>query len=128
MIRTARVIQALIIASTLLGIALLFEIHSVVPPFVYEIVSIGWICFAVDSFLTFVKPTTSFCVGLVLSLLGLSASLPQSTHWEFIQEGLIVPSAIFIAGSIMEVMIVMLSAYYLIGLRSRGNSANVLES
>lgn len=121
MTRTAKTIQALILASTLLGIALLFEIYAIVPPFVFEIVSVGWVCFAFDSLLTFVRPTASFCLGLILSVLGLSASLPQSTHWEFIQEGLVVPSAIFIAGSIMQGMIVVLSAYYLVGLRKGVN-------
>ena len=106
----------------------MYEIHSVVPSVVFEIVTVGWACFAVDSLLTFVKPTASFCAGLVLSVLGLSASLPQSTHWEFIEEGLVVPSAIFIAGSLMEIMIVILGAYYLVGLRSRGSGPKALES
>ncbi|HYB76532.1 MAG TPA: hypothetical protein VEC08_06210, partial [Nitrososphaerales archaeon] len=109
MTRIAKTIQGLIVASTLLGIALLFEIYAVVPLEVFEIVSIGWVCFVIDCFLTFIRPNASFCIGLILSILGLSASLPQSTHWEFIQEGQLVPSAIFITGSIMQGIIVVLS-------------------
>jgi len=116
-------IQALILASTLLGICLLVEINSLVPPFVFDIVSVGWVCFVIDSVLTFVEPTASFCLGLILSVLGLGASLPQSTHWQFIEEGLFVPSAIFIAGSIMEMAIVVLAAYYLVGLYTNRNRA-----
>jgi len=115
--RTARAIQALIIASSVLGIALLLEINSIVPIDVFDFIAFGWVLFVIDSVLTFVKPTVSYYFGLVLALLALSASLPQSAHWSFIESGQLIPSAIFILGSILQVFIVVFVIYWTVALR-----------
>jgi hypothetical protein len=112
--RTARAIQALIIASALLGVALLWEIHSIVPPEVFDIIAFGWVLFVIDSALTFLRPRVSYYVGLVLALLALGASLPQSAHWAFIQNGLLVPSVIFVSGSVVQVLIIVFVVSYLV--------------
>ena len=114
---TARAIQVLIVGSVLLGVALLFEINSLVPWFVFDFIALGWALFVVDSVLTFVRPALSYYFGLVLAVLALSASLPQSAHWAFIEEGLLIPSAIFITGSVMQVLIVILVLYYAFSVR-----------
>ncbi len=122
--RTGRLIQALIIACSLLGAALLVEIHMLVPTFVFDFISAGWVCFVLDSILTFVRPRASYYFGLLLSGLGLAASLPQGTHWSFIEDGMVVPSAIFISGSLMQGAIIVLVVYYhLVRQRSTTNSA-----
>jgi hypothetical protein len=112
--RTARAIQVLIIASTLLGVALLWEIHSMVPPEVFDTIAFGWILFVIDSALTFLKPGVSYYIGLVLALLALGASLPQSAHWAFIQNGLLVPSVIFVSGSVVQVLVIIFVVSYLV--------------
>ena len=111
---TGKAIQALIVASSVLGIALLIEINSAVPQEVFDFIAFGWALFVVDSLLTFVRPTISYYLGLILSVLGLSASLPQSAHWAFIENGQLIPSAIFVAGSIFQVLIIGLVALYTI--------------
>jgi len=117
MTRITAAIQLLILASTVLGMALLYEISPLVPTFVFDFVAFGWALFVVDSILTFVRPVTAYYLGLVLAILGLGASLPQSTHWSFIQNGLLVPSAIFVTGSVMEVLIVVLVTVYALRVR-----------
>ena len=115
--RSTSAIQVLIIASAILGVALLWEIRSMVPANVLEIVTVGWILFVVDSALTFLKPTPSYYFGLVLAVLALSSSLPQSAHWAFIENGVLVPSAIFIAGSAMQVLIIVLVVLFAVSSR-----------
>ena len=116
-VQSGRAIQALIVASSVLGIALLYEINSVVPPDVFDFVALGWALFVVDSALTFVRPVISYYFGLVLAVLALSASLPQSAHWSFIENGLLVPSAIFVTGSAFQVLIIVLVIYHSIKMR-----------
>lgn len=96
---------------------MLLEINSVVPADVFDFVSVGWALFVVDSALTFLKPVASYYLGLVLALLALSASLPQSAHWAFIENGLLIPTAIFVVGSVMQVLIVVLVLYYAVSVR-----------
>lgn len=117
MVQTGKAIQALIVASTILGVGLLIEINSVVPPEVFDFIALGWALFVVDSLLTFVRPTISYYLGLILAVLGLSASLPQSAHWAFIENGLLIPSAIFVTGSAFQVLIIALVVYYSIKVR-----------
>lgn len=116
-----RTVQALILSATVLGVGLLFEIQPLVPAAVFDTVSVGWVLFVLDSVLTFVRPVPSYYLGLVLSVLGLSSSLTESAHWAFIQEGQLVPSTIFVAGSVIQVLIVVLVSYRtLAAVRRRG--------
>ncbi len=120
MVQTGRAIQVLIVASSFLGVALLIEINSVVPPDVFDFVAVGWALFVVDGVLTFVRPVISYYLGLVLAVLALSASLPQSAHWAFIENGLLIPSAIFVTGSAFQVLIIVLVVYYSFKMRRSG--------
>ncbi|MGP8125576.1 MAG: hypothetical protein ACLQEQ_06900 [Nitrososphaerales archaeon] len=120
MVQTGKAIQVLIVASSFLGVALLIEINSVVPSDVFDFVAVGWALFVVDGVLTFVRPVISYYLGLVLAVLALSASLPQSAHWAFIENGLLIPSAIFVTGSAFQVLIIVLVVYYSFKTRRSG--------
>ena len=104
----------LIFFSTILGAAFLYEASGLVPAEVWDFVATGWILFVIDSFLTFVRPETSFYLAFVLAALALGASLPQPAHYAFISEGSIVPAAIFVSGSIAQGALLVLVPLHVI--------------
>ena len=125
--RYAAAIQALILASSVLGVALLYEISPLVPAFVFDFVAVGWALFVLDSILTFIRPVVSYYFGFVLAVLALGASLPQSAHWSFIQNGLLVPSLIFLTGSAMQIAIIVLVGLFTLKVRHGASGRSVTK-
>jgi len=97
-----------VLFSTLLGVVFLWQAADLLPGFVFDFIAFGWVLFVLDSLLTFVRPKVSYYLAFVLGILALSASLPQSAHWAFVQEGDLVPAGIFIAGAIAQVLLLIL--------------------
>ena len=112
MVSLPRLIQGSIIFTTLFGVVFLWEVYPLLPSFVFDFVAAGWVCFVIDSALTFFRPRASFALGLVLAILGLASSLPQPEHYAFFQEGNLAAAATFSIGTIAELLIVGLVAYY----------------
>ncbi|MDA4125156.1 MAG: hypothetical protein OK438_06910 [Thaumarchaeota archaeon] len=105
---TGRVIQALIIFSALLGLAFLWIANGVLPGAVFDFIAVGWALFVVDSALTFIRPVASYYLGLVLAVLALASSLPQSAHYALIENGQVLQATVFILGSAAQVLIILL--------------------
>jgi hypothetical protein len=114
MFHSGRSIQAVILFSAALGVLFLWQAAGLLPGFVFDFIAFGWVLFVVDSALTFVRPRISYLLAFVLAILALSASLPQSAHWAFIQEGDLVPAAIFITGSIAQILLLILVPYHFV--------------
>jgi hypothetical protein len=108
---TGRAIQLLIIFSTLLGIAFLWVANGVLPGAVFDFIAIGEAAFAIDSVLTFARPVWSYYLGLVLAVLALTVSLPQSAHYALIETGQVVQASIFIVGSAAQALIILFVIY-----------------
>lgn len=112
-----RLIQSTIIFSAALGAVFLYVVYGSVPSFLFEFLFVGWALFVLDSALTFVRREASFYLGAVLAVLALGSSLPQSAHYEFIESGQVVPSVIFVAGSLAQVLILISFSYWALGKR-----------
>ncbi len=112
MTRTGKAIQASVFLSVILGILFLVQAYNVVPSFVFEFVAVGWVLFVIDGVLTFLRPRESYALALVLAILALGSSLPQSSHWAFIGNGDILPAFTFLAGSVVQVVLIILVVYY----------------
>jgi hypothetical protein len=117
--RLGRVIQALVILSVILGVLFLAQAYSLVPTFVFEFVAVGWALFVLDAVLTFVRPRLAYGLALVLALLALSSSLPQSSHWGFVANGDLLPAFTFLAGSAIEVVLILVVVYYFTATRKK---------
>jgi len=107
-----KLIQALILFSVVLGVLFLAQAYTLVPSFVFDLVSAGWVLFVVDAALTFYRPRVSYYLAFVLALLALGSSLPQTAHYAFIEEGDFGPAATFILGSAAQVLLVILVPYH----------------
>lgn len=115
--RTERMIQGLIVISTLLGALFLAQAYGTVPPFVFDFVAVGWVLFVIDSVLTFVRPKVSYILGFFLAILALGSSLPEPSHWAFLANGDLLPAATFVVGSLAQSLLIVLVAYHFIAAR-----------
>lgn len=119
MVELPRAIQGLILFSTLLGAVFLFQVYQLLPADAFDIVSFGWVLFLIDSALTFVRPRISFYVGLVLAIVALVETLSQPQHYVLIASGDLGATATIVVGSIAEVLLIVLAAYYLFTKRGK---------
>lgn len=109
---TGRTIQILIIFSTVLGVVFLPQVYGVLPLMVFDFIAVGWVLFVIDSVLTFVRPKVSYYLAFVLAVLALASSLPQSVHYAFIENGVILPAATFVLGSAAQILLVIFVPYH----------------
>jgi hypothetical protein len=107
-----KVIQGLILFSTLLGIFFLWQVYPVLPAAVFDFVAFGWVLFVLDSFLTFVRPKASFYLGVVLAALALVATLSQPEHYTLVSSGNIPATITIFLGSAAEILLIGTIAYY----------------
>ena len=112
MIGTARLIQALIVFSALLGVPFLIQVYPLLPPIGFDFVALGWVLFVADSALTFVKPRLSFYLGFVLALAALVASFSEPSHYSILTGGNLLAASTIILGDIAEVLLLVLVPYY----------------
>ena len=112
-----RVIQGLILFSTVLGVFFLWQayplIYPVVPDVFYALV-FGWVLFVFDSFLTFYRPKVSFYLGIVLAAIALTETLTQPEHYSLVQSGNVPATIIIVLGSVSEGLLIAVAGYYLI--------------
>ncbi|MDG6963402.1 MAG: hypothetical protein JRN16_01595 [Nitrososphaerota archaeon] len=113
MVSIQRAIQGSIIFATLFGVPFLVEVHPVLPAVVFDSVGFGWVLFVVDSALTFVRPRESYYLGVVLAAAALLATWSQPAHLSLIEGGDLVAAATIIIGTVTEVAIIGLTAYFL---------------
>jgi hypothetical protein len=100
-------------------VVFLILVWGLVPAVVFDFVAVGWVLFVADCALTLVKPRVAYALAFVLALLALSSSLPQGAHYAFIEEGLVLPSAIFILGTVAQVLLLVLVPSYFLRQRRR---------
>ena len=106
MVSVARVIQGLILFSTVLGVFFLWQAHPLLPGDVFEILTFGWLLFLVDSVLTFVRPKVSYYLGLVLAVVALSETLTQPEHYALVENGNVPATIILVLGSVAQALLI----------------------
>lgn len=114
-----RAIQGVILFSTLFGIVFLFEVYPVLPTAAFELVTFGWVLFVVDSVLTFARPRVAFYLGLILAALALAATWTQPAHYQLIASGDVAATATIVVGTIDEVLLIVLVAYFAVTQRGK---------
>lgn len=114
-----RLIQGLIIFSTLLGVLFLWQAYPLLPSDAFDFVAFGWVLFLVDSILTFVRPVISYYLGLVLAILALGETISQPAHFALVSGGNLLASVTIILGSIAEALLIIFVSYYIITSRKK---------
>ncbi len=101
----------LIYASIVLGVALLAQLYLVVPPLLFYSVMAGWIAYLMTGIAVTRRIGVAYPVSLAIAVLTLIVSLPQPEHYSF---GASVASLTFIAGSILQIGVIISVARYLL--------------
>lgn len=113
----------LIYASIVLGGALVFQLNSLgVPSWLFYSVLAGWTAYLIVGVAVTVRVSFAYPMSLILAVLTLAVSLPQPEHYSF---GVSLASLTFIAGSILQVgVIVAVVRYLLLKRREFGRSVS----
>ena len=119
MISTEKVIQALIIFSTVLGILFLWQVFSVLSSFVFYVLLLGWVLYVIASALTFFRPKLSYYLAFVLALATLAESLSQPAHYSLLWGGDVLAAVTLVLGDSAQVLLLILVLYYFISERRK---------
>jgi hypothetical protein len=109
-----RSVDFLIYLSVALGILLLFQLHSLVPSWLFYSVLIGWGAYLIVALAIATHHDAAYPVALLLAVLTLIVSLPQPEHYSYVQAGLSLASATFAAGSVLQIALLVLIPLYLL--------------
>ena len=110
----------LIYASILLGAVLLIQLFALVPFWLFYSVLAGWIAYLIVALAVAKGLKVAYPLSLVLAILTLAVSLPQPEHYSLIQAGLNPASLTFIAGSVLQVAVILTVSSYLFMTRGDG--------
>ena len=113
----------LIYASIFLGAALLIQLFAIVPVWLFFSVLAGWIAYLTVAVAIAKGSKMAYPLGLVFAVLTLAVSLPRPEHYSLVQAGLSPASLIFIAGSVLQVAVILTVSSYLF--MTRGDGVNV---
>ena len=113
----------LIYASIFLGAALLIQLFAIVPVWLFYSVLAGWVAYVIVALAVAKGLKMAYPLSLVLAILTLAVSLPRSEHYSLIQAGLSLPSLTFIAGSVLQVAVILTVSSYLF--MTRGDRVHV---
>ena len=115
-----RSINLLIFLSVVLGVLLLPQLYGVVPTWLFYSVMGGWLAYVIVAALAATGHKLAYPLAFVLSILTLIVSVPQPEHQSFVTAGLSLASLTFLAGSAIQLgLVILIPVYYL-----RKGSAN----
>jgi len=107
--RLRRVANWLIYASVILGMALLVQLYVLmVPSWLFYSILAGWILYLVVAIAVAAGRDKAYPAALVLSIVTLIVSLPQPEHYSLAEAGPILASLTFIAGSVLQIGVIIL--------------------
>jgi lysylphosphatidylglycerol synthetase-like protein (DUF2156 family) len=107
----------LIYASIFLGAALVIQLFAIVPVWLFYSVLAGWIAYLIVAVAIAKGLKTAYPLSLVLAILTLVISLPRPEHNSLVQAGQSPASLTFIAGSVLQVAVIMTVSSYLFMIR-----------
>jgi len=104
----------LIYDSIFLGAALLIQLFAIVPVWLFYSVLAGWVAYVIVALAVAKGLKMAYPLNLVLAILTLAVSLSRSEHYLLIQAGLSLASLTFIAGSVLQVAVILTVSSYLL--------------
>ena len=104
----------LIYDSIFLGAALLIQLFAIVPVWLFYSVLAGWVAYVIVALAVAKGLKMAYPLSLVLAILTLAVSLPRSEHYSLIQAGLSLAFLTFIAGSVLQVAVILTVSSYLL--------------
>ena len=112
-------INVLIYLSVIFGLILLVQLYNLVPNWLFYSVLTGWVVYLVVAIFAATGHKQAYPLALVLAILTLLVSLPQPEHYAYVEAGLSLATITFLAGSTLQIALIILDAIYLTRYRSR---------
>ena len=112
-------INVLIYLSVIFGLILLVQLYNLVPNWLFYSVLTGWVVYFVVAIFAATGHKQAYPLALVLAILTLLVSLPQPEHYAYVEAGLSLATITFLAGSTLQIALIILDAIYLTRYRSR---------
>ena len=107
--RVRRIANWLIYASVILGVALLVQLYVLmVPSWLFYSILAGWILYLVVAIAVATGRDKAYPAALALSIATLIVSLPQPEHYSLAEAGPTLASLTFIAGSVLQIGVIIL--------------------
>jgi hypothetical protein len=106
-------VDGLIYLSVVFGIILLIQLYGLVPMWLFISVLVGWLAYLAVAILTAKGRRIAYPVAFVLAILTLGVSLPQPEHYSYVQAGPSLASLTFLAGSALQIALLVLIPVYL---------------
>jgi hypothetical protein len=105
----------LIYGSVILGVALLAQLYVLMVPswLIYSILA-GWLLYLLVALGVAKGRDKAYPSALVLSIVTLAVSLPQPEHYSLADAGLTLASLTFIAGSLLQIGVIVLVTSFLV--------------
>ena len=113
------VINALIYLSIIFGVILLVQLYGLVPRWLLYSVLCGLGVYVVVAMLAATGRNQAYPAAMVLAILTLIVSLPQPEHYAYVQAGLSLATTTFLAGSVLQILLIILDGLYLIKQKSK---------
>jgi len=113
--RLRRVADWLIYASVILGLPLLAQLYVLmVPSWLFYSILAGWLLYLLVAIGVATGRDKAYLPALILSIVTLAVSLPQPEHYSLADAGPTLSSLTFIAGSLLQVGVMILVTSLLI--------------
>ena len=85
---------------------------AVVPPWLLDSLLTGLVLYAAAAALAYRGVAAGYWLGLVLAFVTLAVSAPAPAHLMFIARGMVLESAVFILGSLAQILYIALFIKY----------------
>jgi len=110
---TRRVARYLVYSSVVIGLALLIQLYSLVPTWLFYAVLGGWVVYLVVAIEAARGREITYPSAVIMSILTLAVSLPQPEHYSLATQGFTLAALTFIIGSAIQIATIISVAYYL---------------
>ncbi|MDJ0270550.1 MAG: hypothetical protein NXY59_08405 [Aigarchaeota archaeon] len=108
-----KAVLACLVASTVLGFVFMVVAYPVVPRWLFTSITIGTVAYTAITLAAIKGVWQAYPAAAITAVITLTASLTSRAHYAFIEQGLLIQSAIFITGSILQItlLILLLAAF-----------------
>ena len=113
LLSTRRIARYLVYCSVVIGLALLFQLSSLVPTWLFYLVLLGWVVYLGVAIEAARGREIAYPSAVIMSIPTLVVSLPQPEHYSLATQGFTLAASTFIIGSAIQIATIISVTYYL---------------
>src|SRR5437879_12997457 len=113
LLSTRRIARYLVYCSLVIGLALLFQLSSLVPTWLFYLVLLDWVVYLGVAIEAARGREIAYPSAVIMSIPTLVVSLPQPEHYSLATQGFTLAASTFIIGSAIQIATIISVTYYL---------------